>query len=210
MKELLELTKKIEDKTLREKVVEFLKDLRLSSKYFKKYPKEKLKDAGSLFVISSSGLGPIERDIVNHTVALTDLCIKTSENFEKNYGLKLKKDFLVAASILHDLMKAFEYKRDKKGELEPTGIMLDHTMLAVAELYKRDFPEEVIHIVASHFGEGGPTPPRTFEAVVFHHLDSLVSMIEYYHHGKKKMDQQIIFLTEEDLKKLGEKTEQLE
>ncbi|MCX6821147.1 MAG: HDIG domain-containing protein [Candidatus Aenigmarchaeota archaeon] len=210
MKDLLELTKKIEDKTLREKVVEFLKDLRLSSKHFKKYPKEKLDNAGSLFVISTSGLGPIERDIVNHTVALTDLCISVSENFEKNYGLKLKKDFLVAASILHDLMKSFEYKRDKKGELEPTGIMLDHTMLAVAELYKRDFPEEVIHIVASHFGEGGPTPPRTFEAVVFHHLDSLVSMIEYYHHGKKKMDEQIIFLTEEDLKKLGEKTEQLE
>lgn len=210
MKNLLELTKKIEDKTLREKVVGFLKDLRLSSKHFKKYPKEKLEDAGSLFVISTSGLGPIERDIVNHTVALTELCIRTSEVFEKNYGLKLKKDFLVAASIVHDLMKAFEYKRDKKGELEPTGIMLDHSMLAVAELYVRDFPEEVIHIVASHFGEGGPTPPRTFEAIVFHHLDSLVSMIEYYDQGKKKMDQQIIFLTEDDLKKLGEKTEQLE
>jgi len=210
MKELLELTREIEDKTLREKVVEILKDLRLSSKYFKKYPKENLKDAGSLFVISSSGLGPVERDIVNHTVALTELCIKVSENFERNYGLKLKKDILIAASIVHDLMKSFEYKRDKKGELEPTGIMLDHTMLGVAELYKRDFPEEVIHIVASHFGEGGPTPPRTFEAVVFHQLDSLVSMIEYYHQGKKKMDQQIIFLTEEELKNLGEKTERLE
>jgi 7,8-dihydroneopterin 2',3'-cyclic phosphate phosphodiesterase len=210
MKELVDLTKKIEDKTLREKVVEFLKDLRLSSKHFKKYPKENLKDAGSLFIIPTSGLGPVERDIVNHTVALTDLCIKASENFEKNYGLKMKKDFLIAASIVHDLMKVFEYKRDNKGELEPTGIMLDHTMLAVAELYSRDFPEEVIHIVASHFGEGGPTPPRTFEAVIFHHLDSLVSMIEYYHRGQKKLDQQIIFLTEEDLKNLGEKTEKLE
>lgn len=156
MKKLLRLAEKIEDKTLRKKVIDFLKDLRLTSKYFKKYPKEKLEDAGSLFVVPTSGLGPIERDIVNHTVALTELCIKTADNFKKNYGLKLKKDFLVAASILHDLMKAFEYKRDKDSDLEPTGIMLDHTMLAVAELYKRDFPEEVIHIVASHFGETGP------------------------------------------------------
>jgi 7,8-dihydroneopterin 2',3'-cyclic phosphate phosphodiesterase len=210
MKDLLELTKEIEDKTLREKVVEFLKDLRLSSKHFKKYPKERLKDAGSLFVIPTSGLGPVERDIVNHTVTLTELCIDVSKNFEKNYDLKLKKDFLIAASILHDLMKSFEYKRDKKGELEPTGIMLDHTMLAVAELYSRDFPEEVIHIVASHFGEGGPTPPRTFEAVIFHQLDSLVSMIEYYHHGKEKLDQEIMFITEDDLKKLGEKPEKPE
>jgi len=207
MKRMLKLAEKIGDRVLRKKVIDFLRDLRLTSKDFKKYPKEKLEKAGSLFVVPTSGLGPIERDIVNHTVALTELCIKTAENFKKNYGLKLKKDFLVAASILHDLMKVFEYKRDKDGDLEPTGIMLDHTMLAVAELYKRDFPEEVIHIIASHFGEAGPTPPRSFEAVIFHHLDSLVSIVEYYHRGKKKLDKQIIILTEEELKKLGEKPE---
>jgi len=209
MKKLLKLAQEIKNKSLRKKVIDFLKDLRLSNKDFKKYPKEKLKTAGSLFVIPTSGMGPIERDVIEHTVALTELCIKTIDTFKKNYGLKLNKDFLIAASILHDLMKVFEYKRDKSGELEPTGIMLDHTMLAVAELYAHDFPEEVIHIVASHFGEAGPTPPRTFEAVIFHQLDSLVSVVEYYHRFKKKMDHQIVFLSEEDLKKLGEKTEKL-
>lgn len=207
MKRLLELADKIKDKNLRKKVKDFLKDLRLSSKDFKKYPKEKLEKAGSLFVIPTSGLGPIERDIVNHTVVLTDLCIKTADNFNKNYKMKLNKDFLIAASIIHDLMKVFEYKRNEEGGLEPTGIMLDHTMLGVAELYSRNFPEEVIHIVASHYGEGGPTPPRTFEALIFHHLDSLVSMIEYYHKGKKKLDRQIILLTEKELKGLGGQTE---
>ena len=209
MKRLLELAREIKNKSLRKKVVDFLKDLRLSSKDFKKYPKEKLKTAGSLFVVPSSGMGPMERDVVGHTVALTELCIKTVDIFKKNYGLKLNKDFLIAASILHDLMKVFEYRRDKNGDLEPTGIMLDHTMLGVAELYAHDFPEEVIHIVASHFGEAGPTPPKTFEAVIFHQLDSLVSVIEYYHRFKKKMDHQIVFLSEEDLKGLGEKTEKL-
>ena len=207
MKRLLKLAREIKNKGLRKKVIDLLKDLKLSNKNFKKYPKEKLKTAGSLFVVPSSGMGPIERDVVEHTVALTELCIKAVDTFKKNYNLKLNKDFLIAASILHDLMKVFEYKRDRSGELEPTGIMLDHTMLATAELYARDFPEEVIHIVASHFGEAGPTPPRTFEAVIFHHLDSLVSVIEYYHHFKKKMDHQIVFLTEEDLKRLGEKAE---
>jgi len=187
--------------------MDFLKDLKLSSKDFKKYPKEKIRRAGSLFVVPTSGLGPIERDIEKHTVALTELCIRAAETFKKNYDLELKRDFLIAASIVHDLMKVFEYKRDESGGLEPTGIMLDHSMLAVAELYTRDFPEEVIHIVASHFGESGPTPPRSFEAVIFHHLDSLTSLVEYYHKGKKKMDQQILLLTEEDLKKLGERTE---
>jgi len=210
MEKLLKLALEIKNKSLRKKVIEFLKDLKLSNKNFKKYPKEKLKSAGSLFVIPTSGMGPIERGLVEHTVALTELCIKVVDIFKKNYGLKLNKDFLVAASILHDLMKVFEYKRNRSGDLEPTGIMLDHTMLAVAELYMRDFPEEVIHIVASHFGEGGPTPPRSFEAVVFHHLDSLVSVVEYYNRYKKKIDHRVVFLTEEDLKMLGEKTEKLE
>jgi len=207
MERLFKLTEKIQDKSLRNKVKGFLKDLRLSNKDFQKYPKEKIKDAGSLFVIPTSGLGPVERNLLNHTIALTELCIKTIDCFKKNYGLKLNKDSLIAASILHDLMKVFEYKRNEKGELEPTGIMLDHSMLGVAELYSRNFPEDVIHIVASHFGESGPTPPRSFEAVVFHHIDSLVSVVEYYHQGKKKLDQQIIFLTEEDLKRLGERSE---
>jgi 7,8-dihydroneopterin 2',3'-cyclic phosphate phosphodiesterase len=210
MEKLLKLALEIKNENLRKKVIEFLKDIKLSNKNFKKYPKEKLKAAGSLFVIPASGMGPMERGLVEHTVALTELCIKVVDVFKKNYDLKLNKDFLVSASILHDLMKVFEYKRNKSGELEPTGIMLDHTMLGVAELYSRDFPEEVIHIVASHFGEGGPTPPRSFEAVVFHHLDSLVSVIEYYNRLKKKMDHQVVFLTEEDLKKLGEKTEKLD
>ena len=209
MKRLLNLAREIKNKSLRKKTIDFLKGLRLSSKDFKKYPKEKLKTAGSLFVVPTSGMGPIERDIIEHTVCLTELCIKIVDTFKKNYGLKLNKDYLIAASIVHDLMKVFEYKRVKGGELEPTGIMLDHTMLAVAELYAHDFPEEVIHIVASHFGEAGPTPPRTFEAIIFHHLDSLVSIVEYYHRLKKKMDHQVVFLAEEDLKRLGEKAEKL-
>ena len=117
MKRLYKLAEKIEDKALRDKVNSFLKDIRLSNKHFKKYSKENVKEAGSLFVIPSSGLGPVERNLIKHTVALTELCIKTADNFKKNYGLKLNKDFLIAASILHDLMKVFEYNRNSKGEL---------------------------------------------------------------------------------------------
>ena len=207
MKELIKLAERIKDKKLKKKVIDFLKDFRLSSKDFKKYTPEKIKEAGSLFVIPSSGFGPVERKILEHTITLVELCEDVVKCFKKNYGLELNRDYLVAAAILHDLMKAFEYKRGETGELEPTGVMLDHTMLAVAELYVRDFPEEVIHIVASHYGEAGPTPPRTFEALVFHYLDSLTSIIEYYHQVKKKFDKKILFLTEEELKKIGENAE---
>lgn len=218
MKRLLKLTEQIEDKELRKKVVEFLKDSRLSSKHFQKYSKEKLKNAGSMFNVPTSAFGPMERDIVNHTIALTELCMKATQTFKKNYDLDLNRDALIAASIVHDLMKAFEYKRDEDGDLVPSGIMLDHTMLGVAELYSRNFPEDVIHIVASHYGESGPTPPRSFEAVIFHHLDSLASVVEYYVQSKKELEKRaeeelkrkISQLTEEELRKLSEHAEESE
>jgi 7,8-dihydroneopterin 2',3'-cyclic phosphate phosphodiesterase len=207
MNPLIELTKKIKNKELREKVVKFLEDSELSNKHFKKYKKEKLDRAGSVFGISSSSMGPVERDIISHTIQVVDLTIETAKVFEKNYGLKLDMDSLVAAAILHDLMKAYEFHRDEDDDLVPTGMMLDHTMLGVAELYHRDFPEDVIHIVASHAGESGTTTPRSFEAVIFHHVDSMCSVVEYYIESKKKMQEKLIALKRQELLKLNEGSE---
>ncbi len=206
MNPLVELTKKIKNKELREKVVKFIEDSELSSKHFKQYKKEKLERAGSVFGISSSSMGPVERDIISHTIQVTELSIETAKVFEKNYGLQLDMDSLVAAAILHDIMKAYEFHRDEDNDLVPTGLPLDHTLLAVAELYHRDFPEDVIHIVASHPGEAGTTTPHSFEAVIFHHVDSLCSVVEYYIESKKKMQEKLMALKRQELLKLNEQS----
>jgi 7,8-dihydroneopterin 2',3'-cyclic phosphate phosphodiesterase len=201
MNELIKLANKIKNANLRKKVVEFLEKPKLTSKEFEKYKSEKLDKAGSIFVVTGpTTMGPVERDILHHTIALTELCIKTADLIEEKYGIKLNKDHLIAASLLHDIMKIFEYKRNEKGELEHTGIMLDHTMLAVAELYHRGFPENVIHIIAAHAGEAGTTPPRNFEALIFHYLDTLVSLTEYYQRGQLKqiLEEPKIIITEEE------------
>lgn len=202
MKELIELTKKIKDKKLRDMVIEFLKDPKLSHKDFKKYPKMKMEEALTPFVGGS--MGAVERDVLNHTIVLTELCDSTAEIVEKRYGIPIEKDYLIAAAILHDLMKLFEWKKGIAG-MEPTGVMLDHSMLGVAELYHRGFPEKVIHIVASHFGESGPTPPRSFEALIMHHLDTMISMTEYNLYAMTKPQQMpIVLLDEETIKQLGD------
>jgi 7,8-dihydroneopterin 2',3'-cyclic phosphate phosphodiesterase len=46
-------------------------------------------------------------------------------------------------------------------------------MLGTSELHARHFPEKVVHIVASHFGENGPTPPQTVEAYIVHAIDNM-------------------------------------
>jgi putative nucleotidyltransferase with HDIG domain len=163
----------------------------------------------SVFTVSTpQGVESAERGIVEHSIALAELCLKTAEIFEKNYGIKLNKDHLLAAAVLHDVPKIFEWKKEKEG-FEHTGILLDHTMLGVAEFYKREFPEQVIHIIASHFGETGPTPPRSFEALIFHHLDSMLSLVEFYLAPKIKQEPlQLVLLDEKMLKEISEKSEE--
>jgi len=92
MDQLIELTKHIKNKDLREKVIKLIEDTELSSKHFKKYKREKLEKAGSVFGVSSSSMGPVERDIISHTVQVTEMVIEATKLFEKNYGLELDKD----------------------------------------------------------------------------------------------------------------------
>ncbi len=210
MKELIELAEKIKDKELRDKTVEFIKNPKLTHKDFKKYPSMTIEEARCVFSVGGTqGTTSAERDVLNHSLALADLCLKTADTLEKSYGIPMNRDHLIAAAILHDLMKIFEYKEGKE-ELEHTGVMLDHSMLAVGEFYHRGFPEQVIHIIASHFGESGPTPPRSFEALVFHYLDTLLSLTEFHLYSVKPSQQpvQLVLLDEDTIKKLsGEKTE---
>lgn len=204
MKQLIELAQKIKNEDLRKKVVEFLKNPQLTHKDFKKYPKMEIGEAKALFTVGGHQSGiTVERDVLNHTLTLADVCLKVADTVEKSYGTPINRDNLIAAAILHDLMKIFEHKMGPQG-LEHTGVLLDHTMLAVAEFYHRGIPEEVIHIIASHFGETGPTPPRNFEALIFHHLDTLLSLTEFHLYAPKtQQPMQIVVLDDETIRKLG-------
>jgi len=208
MKELIVLSEKIGDENLRKMVVDFLENPELSNKHFQKYPRMGIKEAATPFSISNGFA--VERDVLNHTKTLVEMCEKNADLLKGSYGIELDKDSLIAAAILHDTMKTYEWKR-VNGMLMHTGIMLDHTMLATAELYSRGFPEKVIHIVASHFGDTGPTPPRNFEALLLHHLDNMLSIIEYRVESSKSESiedhMQLMILDDDTIKKLGEASE---
>ncbi len=198
---LTKLAENIKDSSLKKKVIDYLRNPALSHKDFKKYPQGKIAETKTPFSIG--GIGTTERDVLNHTVAVVEMCMKLADVAESVYGAKVNRDYLIAGAIVHDIMKIFEWK--KEGEnVEHTGIMLDHSMLGVAELYRRDFPEQVIHMVASHFGEGGPTPPRNLEALILHYVDNMLSIIEFYTYGVKPAQSptQFIVLDEDTLKKL--------
>ncbi|MCD6371132.1 MAG: HDIG domain-containing protein [Candidatus Aenigmarchaeota archaeon] len=176
MDELIKLAEMIKDENLRKKVVDFLKNPQLTSKDFKKYKASDIKKVFTPFS-SVSGSYVVKRDVYKHTIAVVKACLKMAKLIEEVYGLKCDKDALIAGAILHDIGKIFEWKAEKE-KIKHTNILLDHTTLITAELYKRNFPEKVIHIVAAHFGEGGPIPPRNFEAWLLHRIDNMLADLE--------------------------------
>ncbi|MEM7826614.1 MAG: HD domain-containing protein [Candidatus Aenigmatarchaeota archaeon] len=183
MKRLLELAKLINDKELREKTIELLKNTRISNKYFKKY-KEKGIKIDKAFGGPSNFHHAYSGGLVEHTYAVTTFCIELAKNLEKVYNIKINMDYLISAALLHDIMKIFYFKRVGKNIIS-ADVMLDHGIWACCELYLRDFPEEIIHIIASHFGPSGPNPPQTIEAIILFYADSLDASIDSLLHRKK-------------------------
>lgn len=166
MKRLLKLAEKIKDKELREKVIDVLKNPYLTNKKLDEYPRadvEKMPASLNFHHVYEGGH-------IDHTYAVTLLCIRIAETLKEVYSTEIDMDTLIAAALVHDFGKAWTMIKDKGWQ--STGLTIDHTMLGVAELYARNFPEKVIHAVAAHFGPNGPTPPQTIEAVILHFADN--------------------------------------
>ncbi|MEM2816768.1 MAG: hypothetical protein QXY34_06265, partial [Candidatus Bathyarchaeia archaeon] len=54
---------------------------------------------------------------------------------------------------------------------------MDHLSLVIAELVRRDFPIQLIHVVSAHHGEYGPIKPHTVEALICHLADLVDSRL---------------------------------
>ena len=172
MKEkLIELAKKIKDEKLRSKTIELIKDPKLTNPFFSHHERESIENVRTPFSVNNV---IVYRELVKHTTAVVEMCIQLADIIEKNYGITINRDYLIAGALLHDIMKVYEWKEGQR-----TDILIDHADLIALELYKRDFPEEVIHIVISHPGDSS-SPPRTVEALILHYVDTLAALIESF------------------------------
>lgn len=173
LSDLLELSRKIKDAGLRKKVAAMLRHPAMSHPGLSvKYKPADLKEVPASLQFHHT----YDRGLIEHTHAVTKLSIAVAESIDSVYKIGLDMDALIAAALVHDIGKLWGIRKEKGG-WEATDLMLDHTMAGTAELYARGFPEKVLHIVASHFGENGPTPPQIMEALIFHTVDNLDAVI---------------------------------
>ena len=170
LEDLISLAKEIKDEKLREKVIEFLKN---------PFPTHRdIEDTNISIEDSPASIRwhhKYRGGLIEHTIATTKIALKIAEALEEVYGLDINRDVLIAGALLHDIMKPFNYIEGSEGEGYDhiPKFHLEHLTLAVAELYKRDFPIEVIKLVASHHGEYGSMKPDTIEAWILHYADTI-------------------------------------
>ncbi|CAB3287678.1 Dihydroneopterin 2',3'-cyclic phosphate phosphodiesterase [Methanocaldococcus lauensis] len=173
MERLIRLAELIKDENLRKKVIEFLKNPKAT------HPE--IVDTGISVEESPASINwhhRYEGGLIEHTISVTKMALKIADVLEEVYGVNVNRDYIIAGALLHDIMKPYNYIKKEDGIYDHYDMFnLDHLTLAVAELYKRDFPLEVIKIVASHHGEHSPTRPSSIEAYIVHYADEVDSKI---------------------------------
>lgn len=176
IEKLIEFAEKIKDKELRKKVIDLLKNPRLSNTEIVYTASNIEKIPSSLNAHHSKQGGNIE-----HISSITELAIKLAEHFEKIYGAKINYDYLIAGALLHDFGKIYHFTKSQ-GKWVHSGCLMDHAVLGACELYARGFPEEVIHIVEAHGGDLGQQAarPQTIEALIVFYADVIDSAIESF------------------------------
>ncbi len=86
--------------------------------------------------------------------------------------LKVDMDVLIAGAILADVGKLLEYELDKDGKAVQGnyGKYVRHPFSGLSLAEECGVPAPVLHIIATHAGEGNMVK-RTTEAYVVHHAD---------------------------------------
>jgi len=162
------IAKKIRNERIRKKVIELLQNptIEINGKTYEGLPLES-SPAGISRHHSYPG------GYVEHVASTANLALAICDSVERVYHGTVERDLVIAGVLLHDIFKPATYCITKNGTYSSTHLAdyLDHLLLAAAELMRRDFPLELIHIVSAHHGEAGPIRPRTIEALICHLAD---------------------------------------
>jgi 7,8-dihydroneopterin 2',3'-cyclic phosphate phosphodiesterase len=166
---LLRAVNSIRDKALRRKVLAVLENpsIKIGGRIYSGLPLEK--SPASVWRHHSYPGGFIE-----HTLALYELSMSLARMVKTVYGCRVDTDLVTCGVLLHDIFKPATYRERESGRYRRSNLAerLDHLTLATAELIRRGFPLDVVHVVAaSHGRQFGPIGPMTIEALILHLAD---------------------------------------
>lgn len=167
--QLRKTVNQISDKALRQKVIDLLENpaVEIEGKTYK----------GILLDKSPAGLShhhSYAGGLIEHMISTTSIAMALCDTAEMVYNAHVDRDLVVAGAIVHDIFKSLTYIERENGTYasSPLAERLDHLTLGVAELVRRGFPLDIVHIMDAHMGwQHGPIGPRTAEALIVHLAD---------------------------------------
>ncbi len=170
---LIELANRISRDDLRRLVIDILKN-----------PKLSITSVEPFISIEESPAAPRKHHmfsggLVIHTLAVTKIAETLANIFESIYSVKIDRDLILAAAILHDIYKYYQYERDIVGggyKLREDWY-LSHDYAIVAELARRGAKDDIIRVISEVHGIA---PFTTIEGLIVHLADSIdARFIEY-------------------------------
>lgn len=154
----------IKESTLRERVLNCMAEALEASGF----SKDQLDKVPFTLLIPGTQVSLIE-----HIRAVTDTAVRIAEAVHAFYGdrVKINMDHLIAGGLLHDIGKFSEYKsEDGKFGKSDFGKLVRHPFSGAALAMKHGLPAEVVHLIATHAGEGDKGY-RSPASVILHHAD---------------------------------------
>ncbi len=162
---LLRHAETIEDERLKELVVSMLREPRITF--------TKVEPRISFF---ESPAAPKKHHaypggLLDHTLGVTEIALRLVEVYEKVYGADVDRDIVVAAALLHDLFKYYQYERDPlTGGYRPrSDWYFSHDFAMVAELTVRGAPDRLVRAIAETHGT---VPFSMVESQIVHQADT--------------------------------------
>ena len=110
-------------------------------------------------------------NLVDHINWVLEAALSMASLLEKSMGVKVNRDLLIAAVLLHDLGKAYEYRSTGKGFGKTeigNGFMHGFWGAHVSILEGANL--ELTHLISTHCFVS-PVPPRLLEGVILHYAD---------------------------------------
>ncbi len=116
---------------------------------------------------------PCPANFIEHTRGVVQVAYNAGKALKNVYRdkISINMEYLLCGALLHDVGKILEYV-EKDGEFIKSreGKYLRHPFSGVGLAFNEGIPEEVLHTIAVHAGEGNGRW-RSNEGIIIHHAD---------------------------------------
>lgn len=123
-------------------------------------------------------------DISNaeHTNGVVECALSIADSIEASQPIRIDRDILIAAAVLHDLDKICLFRAE---DGSPTEICknIGHVSYGVHLALAAGIPVEAVHAIAAHSPTYSSVSPRTPEAVILRHADELFTRLWIFQRG---------------------------